>query len=142
MRIKAPLDTSTGTRKACLKPARNSLGNDPRHAVQHLPFGRRRGRCRQTCLGASWARFKPVWDTLFWPVLVLSGAFIRTSTLIRPFWAHYNYYSDRRDCFGARNDSYSDRRDCFGARNDSVSAESGSGVPSARDLFGPSKTNQ
>ena len=39
VRIKAPLNTSTGTRKACLKPARNSLGKVPRHAVQHLPGG-------------------------------------------------------------------------------------------------------
>jgi len=36
VRIKAPLNTSTGTRKACLKPARNSLGKYPRRAVQHL----------------------------------------------------------------------------------------------------------
>ena len=33
---KAPLNTSTGTRKACLKPARSSLGRHPRRAVQHL----------------------------------------------------------------------------------------------------------
>ena len=54
VQIKAPLDTSNGTRKACLKPARNSLGKLPDTPAGTSPGGGRRPPPGEVLDSASW----------------------------------------------------------------------------------------
>ena len=54
VRIKAPLNTSTGTRKACLKPARNSLGKLPDTTAGTSPGGGRRPPPGEVLDSVSW----------------------------------------------------------------------------------------